>query len=85
MTLPPENVGMKYDWIHIMNTHEIVYLAKQSLYEFCLAVPKREIEHRSVERSLLWVRFKAQYLMDSFVLRMDDIRNLFEDLSGLME
>ena len=51
-----------------MNTHEIVYLAKQSLYEFCLAVPKMKIEYLSEEQSLLWVRFKAQNLMDSFVL-----------------
>jgi len=53
MRSSPENVDTEYDWGHIMETHEIMYLLKRSLYEFCFAVPTRQAGHLSEERPLL--------------------------------
>ncbi len=53
MRSSPENVDTEYDWRHIMETHGIMYLVKRSLYEFCFAVPTRQVRHLSEERPLL--------------------------------
>jgi len=53
MKSSPENFDTEYDWGHIMETHEIIYLLKRSLYEFCFAVPTRQAGHLSEERPLL--------------------------------
>jgi hypothetical protein len=68
-----------------METYEIRYLVKRSLYEFCFAVPNSQAAHLSEERPLLQVRFKDQCQMPGLVLEIDDMEDFFEGLSRLME
>ena len=68
MRSSPENIDTEYDWGHIMETHEIMYLVKRSSYEFCFAVPRRQVTHLSEERPLLQVRFKEQCQISDLVL-----------------
>jgi hypothetical protein len=70
-----ENVDTEYDWGHIMETHEIMYLVKRSLYEFCFAVPTRQVGHLSEECPLLWVRFKEQCQMPGLVLKIEEMED----------
>jgi hypothetical protein len=81
----PKNVDTEYDWSRIMETHEIMYLVKRSSYEFCFAVPRRQAAHLSEGEPLLQVRFKEQYQLSSLVLEVDEMEDLFEGLSRLME
>jgi hypothetical protein len=85
MRSSPENFGTEYDWGHIMETHEIICLVKRSLYEFCFAVPTRQVGHLSEERPLLWVRFKEQCQMPGLVLKIEEMEDFFDGLSRLME
>jgi transposase-like protein len=55
-----ENVGTEYDWRHIMESHEIVYIVKRPSYEFCFAMPRRQAAQLSAGRPLLQVHFKGQ-------------------------
>jgi hypothetical protein len=85
MKLSPENIDTEYDWGHIMETHEIMCLVKRSLYEFCFAVPTRQVGNLSEERPLLRLRFKEQYQMPGLVLKIEEMENLFDGLSRLIE
>jgi hypothetical protein len=58
-----------------METHEIMYLVKRSLYEFCFAVPTRQVRHLSEERPLLQVRFKEQCQMPGLVLKIEEMED----------
>jgi hypothetical protein len=80
-----ENVDTKYDWGRIRETHEMIYLVKQSSYEFCLAVPRRQVTHLSEGRPLLQVRFKEQCQMPGLVLKIEEMEDFFDGLSRLME
>jgi hypothetical protein len=80
-----ENVDTEYDWGHIMETHEIMYLVKRLSYEFCFAVPRKQVTHLSEERPLLQVRFKEQCQMPGLVLKIEEIEDFFDGLSRLME
>jgi hypothetical protein len=80
-----ENVDVESDWAQIMGTHEVMYLVKRSSYEFCLAVPRREVSHLSEERPLLQVRFKEQYQTPGLVLEIEELEDFFDGLSRLME
>jgi hypothetical protein len=81
----PENIATEYAWGHIMETHEIMCLVKRSLYEFCFAVPTRQVGHLSEERPLLRVRFKEQCQMPGLVLKIEEVEDFFDGLSCLME
>jgi hypothetical protein len=80
-----EKVDTEYDWEHIMQTHEIMCLVKLSSYEFCLAVPRRQVTHLSEGRPLLQVRFKEQCQMPGLVLKIEEMEDFFDRLSRLME
>jgi hypothetical protein len=75
MRSSPENFDTEYDWGHIMETHEIMYLVKRSLYEFCFAVPTRQVRHLSEERPLLQVRFKEQCQTSGLVLKIEEMED----------
>jgi hypothetical protein len=85
MRSSPENVDTEYDWGRIMETHEIMYLVKRSSYEFCLAVPRRQVTHLSEGRPLLQVRFKEQCQMPGLVLKIEEMEDFFDGLSRAME
>jgi hypothetical protein len=80
-----ENVDTEYDGGHIMETHEIMHLVKRLSYEFCFAVPRRQVPHLREERPLLQVRFKEQYQMPGLVLKIEEMEDFFDGLSHLME
>src|SRR5882724_4290223 len=80
-----ENVDTEYDWGHIMETHEIMCLVKRSLYEFCFAVPTRQVAQLSAERPLLQVRFKGQCQISDLIFEIDEVEDFFDGLSRLME
>jgi hypothetical protein len=85
MTLHPENMSTGFDWDHILESYEIMYLVKRSSYEFLFAVPKRGISYLGEERSLFQVRFKEQSQILGFVLDIDEMEDFYEGLSRLME
>lgn len=85
MSSSSEHVDSEYDWSRIMDTHEIMYLVKRSSYEFCFAVPRREVTHLSEERPLLQVRFKEQCQTPNLVLEIEEMEDLFDGLSRLIE
>jgi hypothetical protein len=85
MRSSPKNVDTEYDWDRIMETHEIMYLVKRSSYEFCLAVPRRQVTHLSEGRPLLQVRFKEQCQTSGLVLKIEEMEDFFDELSRLME
>jgi hypothetical protein len=80
-----ENIDTEYDWGHIMETHKIMCLVKRSLYEFCFAVPTRQVGNLSEERPLLRVRFKEQCQMPGLVLKIEEMEDFFAGLNRLME
>jgi hypothetical protein len=85
MTLSPENVDAEFDWDHLRETHEIMYVVKRPVYEFCFAVPRKQGNRMGEERPLLYVRFKYQGQMSGLVLEVDQIEDFFEGLCRLME
>ena len=85
MALSPENVDTEFDRHPIMETHDIMYLARRPSYEFCLAIPRERATHSGEERPLQHVRFKDQCQMPGLVLEVDKMEDFFEGLSGLME
>jgi hypothetical protein len=80
-----ENVDSEYDSGRLMESHEIMYLAKRPSYEFCFAVPRRQATQLSAERPLLQLRFKDQCQMSDLVLEIDEMEDFFDGLSRLME
>ena len=85
MTLDSENVRADFDWDHILETHEIMYLVKRPSYEFLFAVPKRGTCYLGEERPLFQVRLKAQGQLLGFVLDSEEMEDFYESLSRLME
>lgn len=85
MTLSPENVDAEFDWDHLRETHEIMYVVKRPAYEFCFAVPRKQTNRMGEERPLLYVRFKDQGQMPGLVLEVGQMEDFFEGLSRLME
>jgi hypothetical protein len=80
-----ENVGTEYDWGHIMESHENVYIVKRPSYEFCFAMPRRQAAQLSMERPLLQVYFKGQCQIFELILEIDGVEDFFDGLSRLME
>jgi hypothetical protein len=85
MRSSPENVDTEYDWDRIMETHEIMYLVKRSSYEFCYAVPRKQVAQLSEECPLLQVRFKEQCQISGLVLKIEEMEDFFDGLSRLIE
>jgi len=85
MTLDSENVRAGFNWDHILETHEIMYLVKRPSYEFLFAVPRRGTSYLSEERPLFQVRFKSQPQLLGFVLDSEEMEDFYESLSRLME
>ena len=85
MALAPENLDTESDQQRIMENYEIMYLARRSSYEFCLAIPRGRGVHSGEERPLLHVRFKDQCQMPRLVLEVGQMKDFFEGLSRLME
>lgn len=85
MNLYPKNVGTDFDWEHITETHEIMYLVKRASYEFLFAVPKRRGSFQGEERPLFQVRFKDQCQTSGFVLDIEEMEDFYEGLARLME
>lgn len=79
MRSSPENVDMEYDWGRIMETHEIMYLVKRSSYEFCLAVPRRQVTHLSEGRPLLQVHFEEHCQTSGLVLKIEEMEDFLMD------
>jgi hypothetical protein len=80
-----ENVGTEYDWRHIMESHEIMYIVKRPSYEFCFAMPRRQAAQLSAGRPLLQVHFKGQCQIFELILEIDEVEDFFDGLSRLME
>jgi hypothetical protein len=85
MTLSPGNVDAEFDWDHLSESHEIMYIVKRPAYEFCFAIPRKQANRMDEERSLLCVRFKDQGQMPGLVLEIGQMEDFFEWLSRLME
>jgi hypothetical protein len=85
MELYPENLGTDFDWEHITETHEIMYLVKRASYEFLFAVPKKGASIPGEERPLFQVRFRDQCQLSEFVLDVEEMEDFYEGLSRLME
>jgi hypothetical protein len=85
MNLYPEDVDTEFDWYHLTETHDIMYLVKRPSYEFLFAVPKKHTSFASEERPLFQVRFKDQCQIPGFVLDIEEMQDFFEGLSRLME
>jgi hypothetical protein len=81
----PENVGTDFDWNHITETHEVMYLVKRASYEFLFAVPKKRGSFQGEERPFFQVRFKDQHQLPGFVLAIDEMEDFYEGLHRLME
>jgi hypothetical protein len=85
MALSPETVNSEIDRERRIDIHEIMYLVKRPLYDFCLTVPRMGATGQGNGRPLLQVRFKDQCLKPDFVLEIDEMEDFFEDLCQLME
>jgi hypothetical protein len=85
MTLSPEHADAEFDWDHLRETHEIMYIVKRPAYEFCFAVPRQQANCTGKARPLIQVRFKDQCQMPGLVLEVSQMEDFFEGLSRLME
>jgi hypothetical protein len=85
MNLYPEHVGIDFDWDHITETHEIMYLVKRASYEFIFAVPKKRRSFQGEERPFFQVRFKDQCQLPGFILDIEEMEDFYEGLVRLME
>jgi hypothetical protein len=72
-------------------THEVMCLVKRHTYELAFAIP--DLPHDSPEetqphlhgRVNLHVRLKQTYDTEGFVLNLEDVERLYEDLLQMME
>jgi hypothetical protein len=85
MALSPEYVDTAFDWDHISETHEIVYLVKRPTYELLFAVPRRRACYLSGDRSVFQVRFKYQCQIPGLIFDIKDLEDFYDGLSRLME
>jgi hypothetical protein len=85
MTLSPHKTETKFSGEGIPATHEIVYLVRRPLYEFCLAIPKSQAIFEGNGGPLFQVRFTGQNQLHTLVLKMSETEDFFDGLSRLMD
>jgi hypothetical protein len=85
MALSPEYVDTAFDWDHISETHEIVYMVKRPTYELLFAVPRRRACYLGEDRPIFQVRFKYQCQIPGLIFDIEDIEDFYDGLSRLME
>ena len=81
----PGKVGADFDWDHITETHEVMYLVKRASYEFLFAIPKKRGAFQGEDRPFFQVRFKEQGQIPGFILEIDEMEDFYEGLRCLME
>jgi hypothetical protein len=84
MMLSSHKAETEFSGEGIPATHEIVYLVKRPLYEFCFAIPKNQAIFESNGGPLLQVYFSGQSQLHALVLRMGEAEDFFDGLSRLM-
>jgi hypothetical protein len=85
MTLFPNKTETAFSGEGISATHEIVYLVKRPLYEFCFAIPKSQAIFESNGGPLLQVRFSGQSQLHALILKMGEMEDFFDGLCRLMD
>jgi hypothetical protein len=85
MTLSPYQTETELIREGIPATHEIVYLLKRPLYEFCFAIPKKQAGFESNGGPLFQVRFTGQSQLHALVLKTGETEDFVEGLSRLMD
>jgi hypothetical protein len=80
-----DSTDAEYDWSLIMETHEVMYLVKRPAYEFCFAIPRRQEACMDQERPVLKMRFKEPCQVAELVLEIEEVKDLFDGLSRLIE
>ena len=68
MMLSSHKAETEFSGEGIPATHEIVYLVKRPLYEFCFAIPKNQVIFESNGGPLLQVYFSGQSQLHALVL-----------------
>jgi hypothetical protein len=84
MTLSREHADAEFDWDHLRETHEIMYIVKRPAYEFCFGVPRQQANRTGKARPLLQVRLKDQCQMPGLVFEISWMEDFYEGLSRLM-
>jgi hypothetical protein len=72
MTLSPYQTATEFSAKGIPTTHEIVYLVKRPLYEFCFAIPRSQPTFARNGGALFQVRFTDQSQPHGLVLKMGE-------------
>lgn len=80
MTLSPHKTETEFSVEGIPATHEIVYLVRRPLYEFCLAIPKNREASKSNGGPVFQVRFTGQSQLHTLALKISETEDFFDGL-----
>jgi hypothetical protein len=72
-------------WKSRRATYQVVYLAKRPSYEFSFAIPEDRPLIFSADQALFQMRFRDQHQPHGFVLNLEELEDLYEGLSQLLE
>jgi hypothetical protein len=81
----PHPMGTDSHWELNDSAYQVMYLVKRPAYEFALAIPEALPLFQSADRTFVQVRFRGRCQSQSFVLSWEELEDLYQGLSQLVE